>query len=195
MYVPGVPNREALYRTTEALTTSPLEIAESESVEYAGSTLRERERDRIIRIDTLRCNPARTPDTVSRRLRLSSSASDETPKPRYPCLKPPQSTASPRHRFAVLAASARNTATRHQPRVWDERTKEGANSPFRVASSSSSVLMALLGIWTYRTTEPRMKQFLTAICPHPVRDISTSSLTNSREGCGPCEGVVLGPGP
>lgn len=36
--------------------------------------------------------------------------------------------------------------------------------PFRVASSSSSTLMALFGIWTYRTTEPRMKQFFTAIC-------------------------------
>jgi hypothetical protein len=42
-----------------------------------------------------------------------------------------------------------------------ERKKERPDEPLRVASSNSWVSIACDGSWTYRTTDPRMKQFFT----------------------------------
>lgn len=52
----------------------------------------------------------------------------------------------------------RQHASQHQHR------QRSTNSPRLVASSSSVVSTDRAAIRTYRTTDPRMKQFLTAIC-------------------------------
>lgn len=54
-------------------------------------------------------------------------------------------------------------ASAHPPSAYPP-TPETQNSPRLVASSSSVVSTDRAAIRTYRTTDPRMKQFLTAIC-------------------------------
>jgi hypothetical protein len=67
---------------------------------------------------------------------------------------------------AWFAASAR-----HQPPSLPSgphRTQqESRNSPLLVASSSSGISTAFAGRWTYLTTEPRIKTFLTALYRTP----------------------------
>jgi hypothetical protein len=74
---------------------------------------------------------------------------------------------STRSTFALIGCLWR---TQHHARSGQALTaNESKCVPRRVASSSSCTSIPLAGSCTYLTTEPRMKQFLTAICQRKRR--------------------------
>lgn len=58
-----------------------------------------------------------------------------------------------------------------------------ADLPLRVASSSNGISTALEGRWTYLTTEPRIKTFLTELCFQHVSTLSTATFFSIGTGC------------